>query len=326
MHVSHPRRILAVSLDAQAECLSKLVRDLTGLKLTGEAASLAGTTHHLALETQYYTASVPIWLDLIASPSEWAASFLSDEAGEVLAVLGGVILVFALPGPSTSTASAGLLRELIHQIGRVVNQGLGGWEWDGVRLAVGIDAGVDAGADTEEWDELCAGAGMEFVRVGGSQPVKNEFGEKTGIARVREALESNDWEQADAQDVSDFGDFDDGTKNNKEQLDAEDLDFGFDPADLEGLKRAIWGADGKDGAASPAVEARGGSEVSAVSHHDDDDDAPSRTTEAGEDKEVTKMEDMMRKLQAVREAGEGLPDAQRRRMAARAVQEVMREL
>lgn len=45
-----------------------------------------------------------------------------------------------------------------------------------------------------------------------------------------------------------------------------------------------------------------------------------------DDEEVVKVEKMMRKLQAVKEAGEGLPDAQRRRMAARAVEEVMKEL
>lgn len=154
--------------------------DLTGSKPVQESTSLAGITHEVALKTQYYTASVPIWLDLIASPSEWAASFLSDEAGEVLAVLGGVVLVFALPEPSSApttskspAASVELLTELIGQIGRVVNEGLGGWEWDGVRLAVGVGS---ADVDTEEWDELCAEAGMEFVRLGGSQPVKNEFG------------------------------------------------------------------------------------------------------------------------------------------------------
>lgn len=34
----------------------------------------------------------------------------------------------------------------------------------------------------------------------------------------------------------------------------------------------------------------------------------------------------MRKLQAVREAGDGMPEEQRRRMAARAVGEVMKDL
>ncbi|KAG6060762.1 hypothetical protein E4U17_003456 [Claviceps sp. LM77 group G4] len=321
MHVSHPRRILAVSLDAQADCLSGLIKDLTGSKpTTQESTSLAGITHEISLKTQYYTASVPIWLDLIASPSEWAASFLSDEAGEVLAVLGGVVLVFALPEPSSSpttskspAASVELLTELIGQIGRVVNEGLGGWEWDGVRLAVGV-GGADV--DTEEWDELCAEAGMEFVRLGGSQPVKNEFGEKTGIARVKEALESNDWDLADAENVSDFGDFEGGSEDKKDHLDPDSLDFGFDPTDIENLKKAIFEADGQvdggvEGDAAPQKDGTFGE---------------SEKTEKEKSDEMTKMEDMMRKLQAVREAGEGLPEAQRRRMAARAVQEVMKEL
>lgn len=45
-----------------------------------------------------------------------------------------------------------------------------------------------------------------------------------------------------------------------------------------------------------------------------------------DDDDVVKVDKMMKKLQAVRDAGEGLPDAQRRRMAARAVEEVMKEL
>lgn len=70
------------------------------------------------------------------------------------------------------------------------------------------------------------------------------------------------------------------------------------------MKQAIWEAgkekgDGKDG--------------------EDEDDEP-------DDEEVAKMERMMMKLQAVREAGEGMPEEQRKRMAARAVGEVMKEL
>ncbi|KAG6015929.1 hypothetical protein E4U41_004543, partial [Claviceps citrina] len=289
MQVRNPRRILAVSLDGQADHLSRLI---------GECSSLAGTTQLLKLETRYYSAEVPIWLDLIASPSDWAGSFLSDEAREVLAVLGGVVLVFALPGQgqgqgqgqgagggasasaSASASAAGeeVLRDLIGQVGRVVNEGLGGWEWDGVRLAVGVgvadadanadadadanaDADADADADAEEWDELCAEAGMEFVRLGGSrtQAGRNEFG---GIARVREALESNDWAQADAEDASsDPGDSKDGhggigplgrggdgdDEDEDERLDPDRLDFGFDAADMEGLKSAIWGASSAEG-------------------------------------------------------------------------------
>jgi hypothetical protein len=57
-------------------------------------------------------------------------------------------------------------------VGQVVKKGLGGWEWDGVGLAVGVGEGI-----TEEWDEVCAEAGLEFVHVTGkAQTGRNEFG------------------------------------------------------------------------------------------------------------------------------------------------------
>ncbi|KND91989.1 hypothetical protein TOPH_03354 [Tolypocladium ophioglossoides CBS 100239] len=320
-----------------------LERNLTGSAPKPPPLSLAGTTHDLALKTQYYTATVPIWLDLVAAPGDWAASFLSEEAGEVLAVLGGFVVVFALPAPPPAAAAAagptddgdaGAARELIRQVGRVVGEGLGGWEWDGVRLAVGVGESKDA----EEWDELCAEAGLEFVQVGGGQqPGLNEFGEKTGIARVKEALESNDWAQEDAASaLSDFGDFEaaegeplDDADDGKD-LDPESLDFGFDRADFEGLRRALWssGQDECDDAEAAKMDVNDSSAP-------EGDDAAQETQKPKEndgaeegldDDDVVKVEKMMRKLQAVRDAGAGVSEAQRRKMAAKVVAEVMREL
>lgn len=98
--------------------------------------------------------------------------------------------------------------------------------------------------------------------------------ERTGIARVREALEANDWAQADSRPGSDFGDFATGAADAPGPDDPESLDFGLGAADDE----------------------------------------------------VAKLERVMRRLQAVREAGTGMGEAQRRKMAARAVAEAMREL
>jgi hypothetical protein len=125
---------------------------------------------------------------------------------------------------------------------------------------------------------------------------------------VKEALESNDW----AQDApSDFGEFKDADDSGSDagDLDPENLDFGFDSSDFEGLKKAIWDArprnEPEPGPGGAASEASAG--------------------ELGDD-QVVKVEKMMRKLQTVREAGQGLPEAQRKRMAARAVREVMDDL
>lgn len=73
------------------------------------------------------------------------------------------------------------------------------------------------------------------------------------------------------------------------------------------MKQAIWEA-GQDGGGQGKGKGNG-----------EEDEEP-------DDEEVAKMERMMMKLQAVREAGEGMPEEQRKRMAARAVGEVMKEL
>ncbi|KAK4138359.1 hypothetical protein BT67DRAFT_453038 [Trichocladium antarcticum] len=371
MEIPNPRRILAVSLADSAQHLSDVLKDLTGTTPSpppapsdppgdeddqaGAEPTLAGTTHPLALTTQYYTATVPIWLDLIpAAPSpfpsaaaaaetaaaDWAATFLSPDAREVLAVLGGVVLVFALPPSSSSSSSSSppppvstsvsvsaprhhqdggpgdAARELVRQVGRVVRQGLGGWEWDGVALAVGVGevaVAVEGDGDDGEldaWEDLCAGCGLEFVhvsRAGGGGEGRNAFGERTGVARVLEALQANDWSAGGGGDEEEEEEEDEGEGGEGKGREGagdegggfglESLDFGLDGDDCVGLQKAIW-AGGRDG---------------------DEEDGLG-------DQDVQKLERMMRKLQAVKDATAGLPEEQRKRMAKRAVGEVMKEL
>ncbi|KAL7811716.1 hypothetical protein V8C44DRAFT_330129 [Trichoderma aethiopicum] len=330
MDISNPRRILAVSLEDSEHHLSRVIKDLTGSSPEPASTSLAGTTHDLDLKTAYYTASVPIWLDIIASPSEWASSFLSEEAREVLAVLGGLVVVFAIPsGSPTALTAENELPSLIRHVGSVLQKGLGGWDWDGVRLAVGIGEG-----DADEWDELCSEFGMEFVQLKSGQKEKNEFGEKTGISRVKEALESNDWEQLNDGPLSDFGETRSGKSDDDDgaDFDPESLDFGVDRSDFEGLRMAIWNTGRLDterpGSASTKQDQADQSKVSEVSSGSAAVAEKDHETEDREldDEDVAKVEKMMRKLQAAREMGEGMGEAQRRRLAAKAVEEVMREL
>lgn len=155
--------------------------DLTGTQ-PESSSSLAGTTHNLDLKTAYYTTTVPIWLDLVSDPSEWASSFLSEEAKEVLEVLGGVVVVFAIPPETASSSpSKDQTEALLKEVGKVVKDGLNGWEWDGVRLAVGVGE-VGHLDDLDTWDEICGDAGLEFVHVASvavSADAKNEFGGKS---------------------------------------------------------------------------------------------------------------------------------------------------
>lgn len=147
------------------------------------------------------------------------------------------------------------------------------------------------------------------------------------MPRVLEALESSEWASVH---VSDLGPLDGDTPENThlededDELDFENMDFGFDREDFEGLKKAIWEAkmereelDGED--KSTAHEDGGGKgEASGT--------AVASELEEADDDDIRKVEQMMQKLQAVRDLSAGLPEEQKRRLAARAVGEVMRDL
>ncbi|KAK7959105.1 uncharacterized protein PG986_003959 [Apiospora aurea] len=327
MDISNPRRILAVSLEDDSIHLSRVVKDLTGSAPETAGPTLAGASHTLSLKTAYYTAAVPIWLDLVADPAEWSASFLSAEAKEVLEVLGGLVVVFPLP-PKPHSDEAKAARALIEHVGQVVQKGLGGWAWDGVGLCVGVGE-ID---DVDEWDGCAAECGLEFVQ------------KKTGISRAKEALEANEWDQVGGGDDlgSDFGDFEaaldgDGGDGSKDtDLDPESLDFGFDREDFQGLKKAIFsGGENDDDGGEDFMNGGPPSQQKTKTKQGPDADGDASKISASSSKEggdkldeaeVQKLEGMMRKLQAVRDMSAGLPEDQRKRMAAKAVGEVMQDL
>ncbi|KAH9904918.1 alpha and gamma adaptin binding protein p34-domain-containing protein [Xylariomycetidae sp. FL2044] len=344
--ISNSRRILAVSLTNSTQHLTRVIKDLTGSAPEPTSTSLAGSSHTLSIETAYYKADVPIWLDLIQTPSEWSASFLTEEAKEVLEVLGGVMVVFSIPSKSESDEGRAA-RDLIQQVGKVVKEGLGGWEWDGVGLCLGVGEHDDVDA----WDDCCAEWGLEFVQVKSqSVPTRNEFGEKTGIPRALEALQANDWSHASLDDLgSEFGDLDaelaaakasgkiDGAGTGKDHddgdddsdLDPENLDFGFDRDDFAGLKRAIWNA-GQEGPedfmnGEPGASGTHKKPAATTAGDDGNNDGDADQGDIG-DEDIQKIERMMQKLQAVRDTSAGLPEEQRKRVAAKAVAEVMKEL
>lgn len=133
--------------------------------------------------------------------------------------------------------------------------------------------------------------------------------EKTGIPRLLEALEANDWELVggggDDDEDALFGSLQDvrlpgaGSDDEINFDDPESADFGFDRDDFAGLRQAIW-------------------QQQTAERPDDDDE---------EDKDQAAiMESMVRRLQAARLQSELLTPAQRRAMAARVVGEVMRDI
>jgi hypothetical protein len=113
------------------------------------------------LKTAYYTATVPIWLDEITSPSVWSSEFLAPEAKEVLTALGAFVICFRKP---INEAELKDVRDLLERVCEVVKEGCG-MMWDGVCLAVAMPQSVTPYLEKsfDEWDELCQEFGFEFV-------------------------------------------------------------------------------------------------------------------------------------------------------------------
>lgn len=123
------------------------------------------------------------------------------------------------------------------------------------------------------------------MRAGGDVDV-NEFGEKVGIVRLKEALEAHEWDAGGGDvDVDDL----------EEELGVED-GFGAEAAEVQremvGLKMA-------------------------VRREDEEDEG---------DEGVEELENMMLKMQAIKDMGADMPEGERRKFAARAVRDVMKTM
>lgn len=160
-------------------------------------------------------------------------------------------------------------------------------------LAVGMQQTISPSLEVtnEERENLCMECGSwewidgELDGKGESnaegKKERNDFGEKVGIERLKEALEACEWEGADVDTVSDDLGLEDGFGDEAAQVEREFM----------GLNMAVNGGEGAD---------------------------------EGEDEGVEELESMMLKMQAIKDMGADMPEAERRKFAAKAVRDVMK--
>lgn len=175
----------------------------------------------------------------------------------------------------------------------------------------------------EEWEDTCRELGFEYVDF--EAKGRNEFGEPVGVERAREALEANDWEAGSEEDDWGLDDFEGGVED--DLGDGVERDFGFEfgeeglREDMRGMKMAIFGGGGDQ---------------------DEDGEEQDGQGRVEDDEEVEKLQAMMLKMQAVRgeslsvclamlftnssDMGVDLPEAERKRFAAKAVNDLMKTL
>jgi hypothetical protein len=297
---------------------------------------------------------------------DWQSQILSAEAAEVRAVIGGIILLLPIRSSSPTlaesllpliqtthtlreqiedessnrdtaslvvlqgtnpSATAAKLNELLESLeDACLGEGILGWDfvaWDGVvdksdeggRSEViqmpNAHAHVDASVDVEE---------------------KNEFGEKTGLPRVREVLEGIDWSASPHFDGDDDGeipfdgpdDFDFSTDDlprpggilRHDMSSFSGIDFELQREMLE-LKMSMLSPDEDDDAEHPDHETypsgNGGGTAPTAEKED-------------EEAQIDNLPALMERVVAIREAGAEMAPGERERFAKREIARIMTEI
>ncbi|KAL9591002.1 MAG: hypothetical protein Q9203_000198 [Teloschistes exilis] len=267
----------------------------------------------LRLATPYYTATIPIWHDTI-SPSqdllqEWSTEWLSSEAAEVVQSIGAWVVSVRKPlqqhpKDGEGGVSPNQIRRTLKTIHEVLtthqekSNKYASLDNEPILLLLGMPQPLRPLLEisNDEWEDLCqACGGWEWID--GEARGKNEFGENVGLERLKEALEANEW--------------DGGTDDT--QID-------------DNLEDELGLGDGKLRDGEQELETDGVGMHDAILMQDTNDDAGSEG-----DVQIQELESMMLKMQAIKapnpaERGATLPDGERRKLAAKAVKEVMQSM
>ncbi|GKZ19231.1 hypothetical protein AbraIFM66951_008065 [Aspergillus brasiliensis] len=284
------------------------------------------------------------------SPAQWQTEFSSPEAQVVRDAIGAVMICFRnpvqmdpVPGQEQQDvedrADVRGLKEFVKAVGEVrslIEEERGGMgEVPGLIVLVGEKAktktgsrGGDGGGEEDEdglgleidevfsegwWeDQVCEMGlmGMEVVRWAGQEEEqeegRNRYGELQGMRRIKEVLETHDW--ATTEDNAETGLLSDGVDDDleRELLGLDDADNGFD-LEVNELQREMVGL-------RMAIERGGGDGF------DDDDE------EEDEELRVDAVEALLLRMRAIKDISDELPEAERKRFAAKAVRDIMREM
>ncbi|PPJ57095.1 hypothetical protein CBER1_00461 [Cercospora berteroae] len=289
MDIKHSRRILL--LGTRESGTLAVVKDLTGSAPDPHIdGSTAGLTHEWNAETAYYKANVPIWIDEVPDLRSWKTEFLKPEAKEVVDEVGAWVYCFQRQADGKISTQ---VEEALKGIKEVVDQH--SLVLDTTLLAVakphGKQAVSSATANQEEQEDLCMQYGFEYVDYGATG--KNEYGEKVGLERLKEVLETNEWASGE-----------------NDEVDLDDLDFTADDFGDFGTEEAEMTAElfGMN---------------AALNEEDDLDTTGEGFTTAAQAVQVDDLDKLMSQLLAVREQSAGLPEEERKKKAAKAVKDIM---
>jgi hypothetical protein len=128
---------------------------------------------------------------------------LKSEAKEVIDALGAWIYCFD-GGKQESGDEVNISEDVektMKAVSEVVERACGVM-WDGTRLAVDLTS-ANKDKSTVVAEELCLDLGFEYIHIDATG--KNEYEEKLGLERAKEALEANEWSASSMEDDDEDG-------------------------------------------------------------------------------------------------------------------------
>ncbi|KAL8710063.1 MAG: hypothetical protein Q9220_005334 [cf. Caloplaca sp. 1 TL-2023] len=238
----------------------------------------------LALHTPYYKANLPLWHDSIfPSPKtieEWEREWQSPEAGEVVQSIGAWVVVSQKPSASMNGNPLSGLRALLRAVRTTLshhqNSTTSSYTTsDPLLLLLGMPQPLLPlhPISPQEWEDLALDCG-NWEYIDSEATGKNEFGEKVGLDRLKEALEANEWDGEGGTSDDDYGDFE------RELSGGQDVEVATNRGRIE--------QDEEDtiGMREPILKG--------------DDEARNSDTEVEKDIQVEELETMMLRMQAIK--------------------------
>ncbi|KAG9756105.1 hypothetical protein KCU73_g5080, partial [Aureobasidium melanogenum] len=284
MEIKNPRRILVLG---RPDCdISRVVKALTGSAPTPDPStgSLAGVTHEWNIRTAYYTADIPIWIDEITDVEAWKAEFLKPEAKEVVDALGAWIYCF----DSSKQESENAGEEVT--ISEQAEQTMKAVD-EVVKKACGI-----------MWDGTKLAMDLTSSNKGKRADAADEICLDFGF----------DYVHVDAEGKNDYGEKL-GLERAKEVLEANE--WSALPVDDDDDEDNVGDMDDEQAQMNAELW---GMKASLLDPDNDDDE------DEGSALQIEGMEQMMSQLMAIREHTAGMPENERKRYAARAVDDLMK--
>ncbi|KAJ6069641.1 hypothetical protein N7499_011528 [Penicillium canescens] len=210
-------------------------------------------------------------------------------------------------------------------VGSGSGSGSGSGNRDADELALGVDDGDLGGEDVAPfsvgwWEDQFYDIGLlgwevvEWDPKGEEGETRNMYGEREGMPRIKEVLETHDWSASGGSGGLGYDGEHDPDMDSEDDL--QDQLLGLSSGQTRGFGDEVHELEREMFGLRMAIERGGGDGFEDEEEGGNGDD----------ELDVESMEALMMRMQAIKDMSSELPEDQRKRFAAKAVQDIMREL